>query len=323
MPRTPDPDRFVHLIAHGASLMVPIIPSAGADKGGIVTLNTAARLHLSELKRTLHPDTVKRRRYILEAFLAHIGGATAAKAVKRRHVEDWLYSQEVAASTLRKHYNVLRAFFRFVFERGWAPASPTLGIVLPRIPRKQPRALTLEELRALALALPDERARLIIALALNEGLRRVEIARLELSDVDTLAMTLRVLTAKSDTEDTIPLTEWTLQFLRPYMAVRGNVPGPLIQSQRRHGGITADAIGNMVSQWMKDAGIKTGAFDGKSLHACRHTFAINLLDHGADLATIQLGLRHASPSSSNTYLRLRQDVERLRPFMGQHLKEMA
>ena len=284
-------------------------------------LNTVAGLHLSDLKRRVNHKTVQQRRYILEAFIAHLGGDMAVKAVGRKHVEDWAFSQEVAPGTLRMRFNVIRGLFRFAQDRRWISHLPTDGIILPRVPRRQPRALTYQDLMALDRVLPDARSRLIIALGINEGLRRVEIARLELSDVDTLNMTLRVLTAKSGTEDSIPLTADTFGWLKAYMPDRGNVPGPLIQSQRGRGGITADAIGNMAAKWMKAAGIKGAAFDGTSLHACRHTMAMNMLAHGAPIETISIGLRHADLSSTFTYLRPVRNVEAMRPWMGHRLKE--
>lgn len=87
--------------------------------------------------------------------------------------------------------------------------------------------------------------------------------------------------------------------------------------------MSPDRIGWLMCQWLLDAGVKQAPFDGKSLHACRHTFAMNLLDHGADPAVIQAGLRHSTLGSTWTYLRGVRDVERLRPFMGKQLREAS
>lgn len=290
---------------------------------GIMRANTAARLYLSDLKGKVGRETVSKRRYHLENFIATIGGETEVRAVKRTHIETWIGSQEVSPSTLKLRFLTIRGYFDFSQVRGWIKTVPYTGITLPRVPKKQPRALSKTELRALAQVLPDERARLIVALALNEGLRRVEIARLELGDIDFTEMTLRIVTAKAGTEDLIPLTPVTHdEFLAPYLTVRGRKPGALIQSALG-GPLQADTIGMMVAKWMKEAGVKEAAFDGKSLHACRHSFAMNLLDHGADPTVIQAGLRHSTLGSTWTYLRSTRDLERLRPFMGQQLKEKA
>lgn len=61
----------------------------------------------------------------------------------------------------------------------------------------------------------------------------------------------------------------------------------------------------------------------RTLHACRHSFAMNLLDHGADPTVIQAGLRHSTLGSTWTYLRGTRDVEKLRPLMGRTMKEAS
>lgn len=324
-------ERYVHLQAHGASLMVPVVASEqhGAalpeskKAGEIMRANTAARLYLSDARARLSKETVQKRRYHLESFLAHLGGDTEVRAAKRDHIEAWLYGMEVSPATLKLRLLTIRTFFDFCLVRGWAKVNPCQGIRLPRVPKRQPRALDREQLTALGRALPDERARLIVALAVNEGLRRVEIARLELGDIDFQRMEMRILTAKADSEDLLPLSQLTHdQFLLPYLTVRGRRPGALIQSQFG-GGLSPDTIGMLVVKWMRDAGIKREAFDGVTLHACRHTFAMNLLGHGADPLVIQAGLRHSSLGSTWAYLRGQRDVEKLRPFMGNLLPEAS
>lgn len=320
--------RYVHLCEHDANLNVPdaAVDAASAIEGdwsNMPRLHTVARLHLSDLSHRVTRATLRQRRYDLEAFVAHIGGDVRVRAIKKKHIESWVRTQTCAPATLRLRFLSVRMLFKFAFERGWVKTAPTMGIVLPRVPRRLSRALSLADLQSLGRVLPDERAQVIVALALNEGLRRVEIARLELGDIDFPSMTMRVVTAKSGgVEDVLPLTEATwVDFLRPYLAVRGNHPGPLIVSYTTGGGLSPARIGSMVSRWMREAGIKGAAFDGKSLHAMRHTTAANLLAQGADPTIVQRALRHATLSSTWTYLRNQRSVEELRPLMGQQMKE--
>lgn len=323
MPRTVDIPRFTHLVAHDADLTIPPVPDSPGDveAGKIMRLNAVARLYLSAITGQVTPNTRRQRRYHLEGFLAHMGGDTAVRAVKRRHIETWLATQEVSPGTLKTRFLTVRSMFDLAVERRWVRTSPCHGIVLPRQPRRQPRAFSLVELRALREALPDERARLIVSLGVCEGLRRVEIARLELGDIDLRTRTIRVLTAKTGNEDLIPLTDVTGRYLDEYLTVRGRFPGPLIQSYRRRGGITADTIGTLVVGWLRDAGVKAAPFDGRSLHACRHTAAMRMLEAGADPTIIQAGLRHAALSSTWTYLRARRNVDDLRQWMGADMHE--
>lgn len=318
MPRRPDIDRFALLAAHGASLIIPTSPLAGAEQevGKVPTLNTAARMYLNSIKPQVTRGTWVQRRYHLERFLHHAGGTTRVRAVKKKHIEAYLASMEVSVGTLKQRYLPVRGLFDFAVERRWIKYPPYQGIKLPRQPHRQPRSLTFPQIQQLAAVIPDNRGRVILALAFFEGLRRVEIARLELGDIDFQQRTIRVLTAKSGAEDILPLSDWTGQRVDAYLTERGKVPGPLIQSYNGGGGLTPAAIGNLVSHWMTDAGIKDGAFDGVSLHACRHTAAVRMLEAGARPEHVQHALRHASLSSTWTYLKTRRNVEEIRGWMG-------
>lgn len=285
-------------------------------------VTSAARYYLADLK--VGKDTARKRRYHLESFCLHLGGDTEVRAVKRQHIEAWLFNREVQPSTLKNMHLTIRTFFDYCVVKGWRKTVPYRDITLPRVARRQPRALNRDQLQALSDTLPDDRARLIVALAVNEGLRRVEIARLELGDIDFHNMTLAVLTAKAGTEDLLPLSRLTHDYaLIPYLRTRGRKPGRLILREDGTGGLSADTIGAMVVRWMREAGIKDQAFDGRSLHACRHTYAALLLERGADPTVIQAGLRHSALSSTWTYLRATRDVERLRPFVGMDLREAS
>lgn len=287
-------------------------------------LRTVAQRHLADIRHRLAPATVRERRYSLEHFVAHIGGDMEIRAVKKGHIEDWLHSMNVSPGTLRNRFLAVRMMFAYAVEEGWTRSKPTLGITLPRQPRRQPRALTFDDLLAIDSVLPDLRARVIVALALNEGLRRSEIASLQLGDIDLPSMTIRVVTVKSRSEDLLPLTEATWEdWMRPYLAERGRWPGALIYSYTTRGHLSPGRIGAMVSQWLREAGVKGAAFDGKSLHAFRHTTADSLLRVGAPPDVIQRALRHATLSSTWQYLRNRRSVDELRPWMGPHIRAFA
>ena len=155
-------------MAHGASLIVPATEAGGgADlwgedrlpDGGIVRLNTVARLHLSDLQRRVVPATHRQRRYDLESFVAHVGGEVAIRAVKHKHVQAWVDAQDCSPATLKVRFLSVRMMFRFAQERRWVQRSPCEDIILPRVPRRQRRALNLDQLRALGAVLPDDRDR--------------------------------------------------------------------------------------------------------------------------------------------------------------------
>jgi integrase len=218
--------------------------------------------------------------------------------------------------------SVIRSLWRYAVEHRIVRTDPTVGITPPRAALRQPRTLTSDDLDRLAAVLPDHRARVIVSLALHEGLRRSEIASLQLSDLDLESRLLRVVTAKSRSEDLLPLTDATCRALQPYLAERGRWPGPLIYSRTTGHALTPTSLSNMMSQWMRAARIKRTAHDGKSLHALRHTSADALLHAGAPPDVIQRALRHAQLSSTWTYLRNRRTVDELRPWMDRRARQL-
>lgn len=289
---------------------------AALHDGGIVRVGAAVNLYIRYMRPLYRADTIRGRRQTLERFARH-HPQLAIKAVKPRHVTDWLAEQHNGPASTRTLLSHLRCFFRWAVEHGHLKNSPTLLVRSPKQPRGIPRSLTLEELRAVGTALPDERAVLIITLMIDLGLRRGEVSRLDVADVDMRAKLVRI-QGKGGHERLLPITPAVELAIAQYVGVRGRMAGPLIRSSiAPYGGILPDTIGKLVSRWLKDAGVKEDAFDGRSAHALRHSMAENLYRHGTDLRTIAAALGHASPSTTWIYLRSSQSVEDLRAVMGQ------
>jgi integrase/recombinase XerC len=276
-------------------------------------------MYLSHIAGIVQPETARQRRYHLESLMRFVGPDVALKGIKTKHLQDWVVGQNMRASSVHLRFGTIRYFYADALRHNWVKIDPTREVLLPRRASRKPRALPGAEINALGAALPDERARLIMALAINEGLRRVEICRLEHDDFDFEAMTFRVVTAKSWTEDTLPLTIDTHQnFLLPYLVVRGTAAGPLIQSYTTGEALKPTSLTNMVNRWFCDAGIKTGAYDGRSLHAGRHSCASQMLDAGAPITVVQKYLRHRNMSSTYVYAGMARDVEEMRPWADRH-----
>lgn len=291
------------------------------DSGGIVTLNTALRMYRRQMGTVLRKGTLYQHGKVVEHFMRHTGPDTEIRVVKPKHLQEWIATMDVQASTIRYRISVMRTFFRWAGEHGHLRHDPMAGVRAPRQPRATPRSVPLPDLAELGKALPDARARCIIALMLHLGLRAGEVAALEMADVDLISNTVRIV-GKGGHERILPIPEIVRHFLDPYIRERGRIGGPLIQSQKDPGqGVKAGHISHMVTRWMRDAGIKREAYDGRSAHALRHTTAENLYRHGVDLRTIAAALGHASPTTTWKYLRHHASVEELRDVMGMQIIE--
>lgn len=294
--------------AHGA---VP-------DAGGIVRCATALEMWIRHMLPLYRAATIRGRRHTLERFVRDLGNP-ALKGVKPQHITDWLASLTgCGPASTRVALSHLRCFFKWAVLHHHLKVDPTATIPKVKQPRQVPRASNADEVGALLAVLPDERAHLVVALAYDMGLRRGEISSADISDVELREGVMRV-TGKGGHARLLPITPTVRTALIRYLSVRGPGAGPLIRSQCGTGGIGPERVGQMVRAWMREAGVKHAAFDGKSTHALRHLCAETMYRHGADLRTIASALGHAHPSTTWIYLRHTSDVDELRAAMGKPL----
>lgn len=273
---------------------------------------TVTYVHDRAARHELSPVTAKGVRWVLASFAASC--PRSPKKVRPVHVETWLTDQHVAPGTLRSRLSSVRTFCRWCVAHDYMRADPTVGVDGPRSPRSVPRALPAEYVGRLLSCAPDERARLVVCLMVEEGLRRAEVARLRVEDVDFRRRTMLV-SGKGARERLLPLTATTWQALTDYLSIFPTTTGPLVRSYHRsRHGITPDHVGRLVSDWMHACGVKKRAWDGVSAHALRHTAASDVLEGGAHIRDVQAMLGHASLATTEVYLR-RSDAVRLRAVM--------
>lgn len=236
--------------------------------------------------------------------LAELHGHRPLNQFSRATIHRWLeHAQRLAPSSRRTAFGSIRGFCRWLHIEGHTPTDACQGVRAPRLPRSVPRAMDHDDIAALIAAVPDNRGRLIVALMVQMGLRRAEVARLGTGDVDRRAKTLLVV-GKGGHQRMLPLPQTVLTRLAAYLAETGDHPGPLIRSETcPWKGLTPQTVGRLVAGWMVEAGVKTRPYDGVSPHALRHTAASDVLDGCGDLRVVQEMLGHASLQSTSIYLR--------------------
>lgn len=221
-------------------------------------------------------------------------------------VASWIYDLEVRATTRKSRLTKLRPYCRWLILDGHMTVDPTLRMARIRVPSPAPRDLTVDEVALLLRTVPDERARLIVILMAQMGLRCGDLARARVEDIDVRRQSLHVRAKGGGGDPThwepIPAEAW--RTLRGYLSARGKVSGPMIRSyQPPHGALTASTVGKLVAGWMTDAGLKWGPWDGRSAHALRHSCAQHMIDGGADLGEVQAALGHRTRRSTEIYVR--------------------
>jgi len=165
-----------------------------------------------------------------------------------------------------------------------------------------------------ALGLRD---RAMIEVLYATGLRVSELVGLALSELDYRSAGLVRVTGKGGRERIVPLGEEALDWLRRYLSdSRPEILDARLSDSvfvtRRGRSMTRQAFWQMIRRYSKHAGISAGV----TPHTLRHAFATHLLNHGADLRSVQMLLGHADLSTTQIYTHVARD--RLRSLHARH-----
>jgi integrase/recombinase XerD len=202
----------------------------------------------------------------------------------------------------------LRRFVGWLFRHGHLADNPAARLELPRLEKRLPRGvLTVEEAEAVLaqadLATPRGlRDRAVMELLYATGIRRGELERLAVEDVDFAAGLVRVVEGKGKKERLVPLSERAAAWLEKYLEearprlVRRRDPGTLFLG-RWGEPLQGGQLGKIVHQHVAASGI---AKEG-SCHMFRHTLATLMLEGGADIRFVQQMLGHATIATTEIY----------------------
>ncbi|MDP6979916.1 MAG: tyrosine recombinase XerC [Myxococcota bacterium] len=303
------------------------------------------------IERNLSPHTV--RAYLsdvrqFEAFLrddlapgkgARLHGPSL-RAISAADVRRWLVSLHatVTPTTQGRKLASIRAFFRFLLREGDVEADPTEGLPMPKVPRRPPRPLAVDDCYALVNApavaprragrgKPDaeteddatfEQRMALRDLALIEflygtGLRVGELVSLDVRDVELREGRVRVM-GKGRKERVVPVPRAARERLEAWLAERqrpGILAEPLFTALRRGRPDEVKRLSDReVRRILERLAQASGVHDRVHPHRLRHSYATHLLDMGADLREIQELLGHASLSTTQKYTAV--SVEQLR-----------
>jgi integrase len=164
----------------------------------------------------------------------------------------------------------------WLVNTGALARDPSAAVKAPRVPKAVHRALL--EVRA------DSRERLVVTLGLQLGLRRSEIAMLELGDISLRENTLIVRHGKGGHQRLLPLTVTARDAVVAYLAEYPITAGPLIRQVRCPARpICANYVSRLASRLALEAGVKTAPGDGVSSHSWRHTCASDIYEKTRDV----------------------------------------
>lgn len=235
------------------------------------------------------------------------GAPSNPKRIYRRHVEKWMERPDLRPQYRRARLSALRGFTKWCVAEGHMTKDPCLMVPMPKVPPQLPKRLTMDEATALVdHCTSDPRLLLIVLLGLQEGLRRMEVSRLNIEDIDFAerSMVIRGKGGQGCETDSLPITEETWRALTRYLAEEGHEHGPLIRNRvRQHGRMAPATISELVRNAMRDCGVKRPGDNLRTPHSTRHTCAHTLLNQTGNVRAVQQALRHRSVRSTEVYLR--------------------
>lgn len=206
----------------------------------------------------------------------------------------------------------LKQFFLWQIHSGQREDNPCEHIKAPKIGRTLPKNLSETDVDAL-LASPDtttplgKRDQAMLEVLYACGLRVSELIHLSLSEINLNAGWLQI-TGKGDKTRLVPLGEVAIEILSDYLKT---ARPQLVAATEKAGGKSCQAVfltqqgGYMTRQnfWyaIKRYAIQAGIKSELSPHTLRHAFATHLLNHGADLRSVQMLLGHSDLSTTQIY----------------------
>ncbi len=226
----------------------------------------------------------------------------------RQEGKDGAEGEPLSLRTQKQRLLSIQHFFRWLAKNNYLLGNPASEIELPRTPpRKPPEVLTLAEVEQI-LAQPDldtpcgVRDRAILETLYSTGMRRKELSRLAIGDIQAGAGILRVRHGKGKKQRIIPIGPRALAWIRRYLdevrpqVVSGADEGTLFLTYTGRP-FWPDTLTQMARNYVRKAGIgKPG-----SCHLFRHTMATLMLENGADIRFIQEMLGHSALDSTQIY----------------------
>jgi integrase/recombinase XerD len=281
-----------------------------AERGAAMHTLAAYRSDLADLARFLGGRGARLEDADAAVLHAYLAAATA-----------------LAPRTLARRISAMRQFYKFMVIDGIRGDDPTTGLDTPALGRPLPKILSETEVAGLiaaARAWPGEegiRLVCLVELLYATGMRISELVTLPLAAAQRDPRFL-VISGKGGRERVVPLNEPSRRALIAYLGCRdrfldGSRPSRwLFPSRGRSAHLTRQRSGQLLKELAVKAGVDP---DRLSPHVLRHAFASHLLDHGADLRSVQQMLGHADIATTQIYThvlgeRLRKLVESAHPL---------
>ncbi len=225
------------------------------------------------------------------------------------------------ASSSARVLSTLRRFYRYQIRQNLMEENPCQDVMAPKLSRPLPKTLSEQQVDAL-LGAPDvttplgQRDKAMLETLYATGLRVTELVNLTVLEANLEIGLVRIV-GKGSKERLVPLGQQAVSCLQTYL----NDARPTLLKQKssdamfitaRGAAMTRQAFWYMIKKQALVAGIETQL----SPHTLRHAFATHLINHGADLRSVQMLLGHSDLSTTQIYTHVAK--ERLQSIHAEH-----
>lgn len=273
-------------------------------------MNTPINAFLDKLsvEKNYSEHTLLNYRLDLEEFFKFFGNDDV-KAVDypalRRFLADLRLKERRPRSVARK-LSSLRSFFKYLQREGIVDKNPAALVQTPKLDKSLPHFLTEQDaVRLMESPVEDKvadlRDKAIFETLYSSGIRVSELVGLSVRDVDLISNVIKVF-GKGKKERIVPIGDKACEAIQGYLDARG-VKSDAVFLNRSGGRLTSRSVRNIINKHIT----KQSMAQKVHPHMLRHSFATHMLDHGADLRSVQELLGHVNLSTTQIYTHLTTD----------------
>jgi site-specific recombinase XerD len=265
----------------------------------------------SSFMRGYSPDTIRRYRGTIQLLRRYANVREIEECTEER-VREFFYrgraERHWSANSFITFQNSLAVFFRWCVERGHLASNPADGIERPRLQKRLPRRLTEQESLHLLEVVHNfpwpyrfqrQRNYAILATFIFAGLRKQELLRLQMVDVDLEIRSIQVRQGKGGKDRVVPVSSALAGILRPYLGERRRLRKTcpeFFASLNRDMGFTEQGLRRLVTAAKRMTGLEF------HVHTLRHTFATLMLEGGCDIFSLSKLMGHSDIKTTTIYL---------------------
>lgn len=277
-------------------------------------------------ERRLSKNTASSYKNDLDKFMLYLkdNSINSFKKAEKRDITNYLEyldNNHITTSSIARKLTTIKNFYTYLEKTEIVKKNITEGIDRPKLRKKLPEVLTIEEVdKLLDINLNtafDYRNKAMLELLYGTGLRISELLDLKLSDIDFENCIVRCM-GKGSKERIVPIGEYVIFYLNTYLEYR-----KVLLKNKKSDYLFLNSRGSRLSRFsffkiLKQLLITKGIKKNISPHSLRHSFATHILEGGGDLRSIQELLGHSDISTTKIYThisnkQIKDDYEHFHP----------